>query len=57
MKNKPLRFAGLVRVSTEGQKEKGSSLESQTQRIKEWVKDLGGVIPKNCYKGSSLLMA
>jgi site-specific DNA recombinase len=52
MKNRPLRFAGLVRVSTESQKEQGSSLETQTQSIEEWVKELGGVVPSNCwYKG------
>jgi len=37
-----LRFAGLVRVSTEGQKEKGASLKTQKDSIKGSVKQLGG---------------
>jgi len=39
---KPLRFAGLVRVSTEGQKEKGASLKTQKDSIKKSVEYLGG---------------
>ncbi len=43
MNNKPpLRFAGLVRVSTEGQKEKGASIETQKNSIKKSVEYLGG---------------
>ena len=50
MKNNRLRFALLIRVSTEGQKEKTGSLETQTERLKENVKTLGGVI-SFFYKG------
>ena len=41
---KPLSpvFAGLVRVSTESQAEKGESLSTQTKQIIKYVKDLGG---------------
>ncbi len=46
-KNK-LRFAPLVRVSTESQEKRGSSLEVQAKALKQAVKTLGGTIPKNC---------
>lgn len=39
---KQLRFAGLVRVSTEGQKEKGASIDTQKNSIKNSVEYLGG---------------
>ncbi len=52
MKNKKLRFAPLIRVSTEGQEEKGESLRTQKTRIIQYVKSLGGVIPKHCWKYS-----
>ena len=41
MINRQTRFAGLVRVSTPGQKE-GASTETQENHIKEWVKVLDG---------------
>ena len=42
MNKLPLRFAGLVRVSTEGQKEKGASIDTQKNSIKSSVEYLGG---------------
>ena len=48
-----LRFAPLVRVSTEAQEQKGESLNTQTAQIKSYVEQLQGVIPEHCwrYKG------
>jgi site-specific DNA recombinase len=46
----PLRFAPLIRVSTEGQAKKGESLAVQKERITQWVSQLGGVIPKACWR-------
>ncbi len=37
MKSKQLRFAGLVRVSTPGQRDEGASLETQKGSIKRSV--------------------
>jgi site-specific DNA recombinase len=48
--NEKLRFAPLVRVSTEAQEKRGESLRIQTDRIESTVKDLGGVVSK-WYKG------
>ncbi len=47
-----MRFAPLIRVSTEGQKEKGESLRTQTEQIRQYVKSLGGEIPDNCWQYS-----
>ena len=44
-----LRFAPLVRVSTEGQERHGESLNTQKRQIQEYVEVLGGVIPKHCW--------
>lgn len=50
-----LRFAPVIRVSTEKQtKKRAESLNTQTTQIDQYVKDLGGIIPKqlrNKYKG------
>jgi len=45
---KPLRFAPLIRVSTEKQEKKGESLNTQKIQIQDYVERLGGVIPDNC---------
>jgi DNA invertase Pin-like site-specific DNA recombinase len=47
-----MRFAPLIRVSTEKQKEKGESLRTQTEQIRQYVKSLGGEIPDNCWQYS-----
>jgi len=44
-----LRFAPLIRVSTEGQANKGESLRTQNSQIRQYVKSLNGVIPENCF--------
>lgn len=48
-----LRFAPLIRVSTEKQKRKGESLTTQLTQIKQYVNLLKGTIPKHCmiYQG------
>ncbi len=51
--NKPtkgLRFAPLIRVSTPEQEDKKHSLETQTERIKDFVQLMGGMIPKSCWE-------
>jgi hypothetical protein len=45
-----LRFAPLVRVSTEKQSEKGESLRTQVSQIKLYVQSLGGRIQNNCWQ-------
>ena len=47
-----LRFAPLIRVSTESQEQQGESLNVQKSQIIDAVKNLGGEIPKNCWKYS-----
>ena len=44
MAKKKLRFAALIRVSTEKQAEQGSSLQTQTKQLKQAVGILGGTI-------------
>lgn len=44
-----LRFAPIIRVSTEGQEKKGESLRTQTKQIQQYVQSLGGHIPENCW--------
>lgn len=46
----PLRFAPIIRVSTEQQASKGESLRAQTEQIKTCVELLGGVIPERCWQ-------
>ena len=51
-----LRFAPIIRVSTEKQREKiRASLDHQTNKIERYVKQLGGVVPK-WYKGQESAM-
>jgi site-specific DNA recombinase len=47
-----LRFAPIIRVSTEGQEKKGESLRTQTTQIKQYVKSLNGTIPNHCWQYS-----
>lgn len=47
-----LRYAPIIRVSTEGQERKGESLRTQTDQIKQYTKSLGGIIPDNCWQYS-----
>ena len=48
--NKNLRFAPLVRVSSEGQTgEMKTSLENQKSKIIKAVEDMGGSIPDHCW--------
>ena len=49
---KPLRFAPIVRVSTEQQEKQGESLKTQTVQISQYVKSLNGTIPKHCWQYS-----
>jgi site-specific DNA recombinase len=48
-----LRFAPIIRVSTERQEKQGESLLTQENQIKDYVKSLNGTIPDYCwqYKG------
>ncbi len=47
-----LRFAPIIRVSTEQQEKKGESLRTQTAQVRQYVKSLGGVIPDHCWRYS-----
>ena len=47
-----LRFAPLIRVSTEKQAQKGESLRTQTSQIQQHVKTLNGIIPDSCWEYS-----
>ena len=48
MKQKKLRVAPLIRVSTEKQASQGESLRTQRQQIEIAVAQIDGVIPKYC---------
>ena len=50
--SKQLRFAPLIRVSTEKQEQQGESLNSQKKQILQAVDYLNGTIPKRCWKYS-----
>jgi len=50
--NKKLRFAPIIRVSTELQERQGESLRAQTTQIKRAVEQLGGTIPDHCWQYS-----
>jgi DNA invertase Pin-like site-specific DNA recombinase len=47
-----LRFAPLIRVSTESQERRGHSLEVQTKTLTNAVNSLGGIIPDDCWEYS-----
>ncbi len=47
-----LRFAPLIRVSTESQEQQGESLNVQKSQIIDAVRNLGGEVPKHCWKYS-----
>jgi len=49
---KKLRFAPLIRVSTEKQERQGESLNTQKKQIEHYVKALGGAIPERCWRYS-----
>ena len=49
---KALRFAPLVRVSTEKQDKQGESLKTQRKQIIQYVETLKGTIPKSCWQYS-----
>ena len=49
---KKLRFAPLIRVSTEAQEKRGESIEVQKKQIDHSVQSLDGTIPDNCWKYS-----
>jgi site-specific DNA recombinase len=44
-----LRFAPLIRVSTEKQKKRGESLATQKKQITDYVTALHGVVPDSCW--------
>lgn len=44
-----LRFAPLIRCSTEKQEKQGESLNTQTNHINQYVNFLHGMIPDNCW--------
>ena len=44
-----LRFAPIIRVSTEKQADKGESLRTQKKQIQHYVKALNGQIPESCW--------
>lgn len=46
MPHKPIRFAALIRVSTEKQEKQGESLRTQQKQITQAVESLGGKITK-----------
>lgn len=47
-----LRFAPIIRVSTERQADKGESLHTQKAQIVDTVEALGGTIPESCWSYS-----
>jgi DNA invertase Pin-like site-specific DNA recombinase len=49
-KAKALRFAPLIRVSTEKQEKQGESLRTQKTQITQYVKSLDGSIPASCWQ-------
>ena len=50
MPTKGMRFAPIIRVSTEKQAKKGESLRTQMAQIKQYVQNLGGTIPDHCWR-------
>lgn len=52
MTEKQLRFAPIIRVSTESQEKRGESLNTQKKQIISYVESLNGKIPERCWKYS-----
>lgn len=52
VENSKVRFAPLIRVSTESQEKRGYSLQVQTDALEKAIKSLGGVIPEDCWEYS-----
>ncbi len=52
MEDKPLRFAPIIRVSTERQAMRGESLRTQKKQIINCVAQYGGTIPDRCWQYS-----
>ena len=52
MEENQLRFAPLIRVSTEDQKAKGHSLEVQKKAVLHAVSSMNGIIPDDCWEYS-----
>jgi DNA invertase Pin-like site-specific DNA recombinase len=50
--NSPLRFAPIIRVSTEKQATQGESLRTQKKQIIKCIDQLGGIIPEDCWQYS-----
>lgn len=48
-----LRFAPLIRVSTEGQATKGESLRTQKKQIEQYVRALNGTVPNGLWEAYS----
>jgi DNA invertase Pin-like site-specific DNA recombinase len=48
-----LRFAPIIRSSTEKQEKRTESLRAQVKQIKQYVQNLGGTIPESCWKYTS----
>jgi DNA invertase Pin-like site-specific DNA recombinase len=47
-----MRYAPLIRVSTEKQEQQGESLHTQEKQIQQYVQSLGGTIPEYCWQYS-----
>ncbi|MBU3916239.1 recombinase family protein, partial [bacterium] len=45
-----IKFAPLIRVSTERQEKKGESLNTQKKQIIDYVDSLDGIIPDVCWQ-------
>ena len=50
--DKKLRFAPLIRVSTESQERRGQSLDVQKQALVQAVESMKGIIPDDCWEYS-----
>lgn len=52
MTQNKLRFAPIIRVSTEKQRDRGESLLTQEKQIIKYVDSFGGIIPDSCWSYS-----
>ncbi|MBN2611761.1 MAG: recombinase family protein [Bacteroidales bacterium] len=50
MRTQQLKFAPIIRVSTEQQEKRGESLRTQRSQIEHYVKTLNGIIPDYCWR-------